>query len=117
MATIVSESAFIQGGGHSPSDCIVYGTFRSTNNETQFTICPGNPTNAKNADGSAAMVDVRFITFQCTTAGGDSSPYPVAAKQFNDTLNRYQYFVSIETPDTEWAYKIEGINNGLAPSV
>lgn len=117
MAIIINEDKFIRGGGHEPADCRLYGRFRSDNNETQFLICPGNPTNTTVQPGSSSITDMRFISFQCLTAGGDSSPYPVAAKQFNDTLNRYEYFVSIETADTEWAFKIDGIDNGDTPTV
>lgn len=117
MALIINETRFIRGGGHEPADCVLYGNFSSTAGETQFLICPGNPTNTTVVAGSSSITDMRFISFQCTTAGGDSSPYPVASKQFNNTLNRYEFFVSIETADTEWNFKIDGIDNGDTPVV
>jgi len=116
MAIIINETKFNTGGGSSPADCVLYGNFSGTLGETQFTICPGNPTNTTVVEGSAAMTDLRFISFHCTSAPGDSSAYPVAGKQFNDTLNRYEFFVSIDA-DTQWAFKIDGINNGLAAVV
>lgn len=117
MAIVINEEIFIRGGGHSPADCVIYGNFSSTAGETQFNIIPGNPANNTVAEGAAAMTQVRFISFYCTSAGGDSTPYPVAGKLFDSTLQREYFFVSIDPADTTWAYKIEGVDNGLAPVV
>ncbi|OQA61437.1 MAG: hypothetical protein BWY41_00117 [Candidatus Atribacteria bacterium ADurb.Bin276] len=117
MALIVNEEVFIRGGGHSPADCVLYGTFAGTDiGDSQIEIIPGATTNDTVAEGSSSMTKLRGITFTYIAGANATEQYPKAVKSFDVVNQREKYTVDF-IAQTRWAYKLEGVDNGQAPSV
>ena len=116
MALIVNEETFIRGGGHSPADCVLIGNFTGNAGETSIVIAPGLSTNTTIATGSAAMRALRFITFYLRVSANPTESYPKAIKSYDQTNQSDIYTVTFPA-NTTWEYKLDGVDNGLAPVV